>query len=101
MPRAPPDLRAGPHLAAPGVPHDDHAGDFPSVYVNADGTGMLSFTTDRIAVSRLLDADGNAVIVHANADNFANIPERYTPRPDTTTLDTGNSGGRVARGVIG
>lgn len=92
---------AGPHLAAPGVAHDDHAGDFPSVYVNADGTGMLSFLTDRLAVSRLLDADGNAVIVHANADNFANIPERYAPRPDMMTLESGDSGGRVACGVIG
>jgi Cu-Zn family superoxide dismutase len=40
-------------------------------------------------------------MVHAGADNFANIPERYAPGgPDEDTLETGDSGGRVACGEI-
>jgi superoxide dismutase, Cu-Zn family len=49
-----------------------------------------------------MDDEGTAVMVHAGPDNFANIPERYAPNgPDADTLKTGDSGDRIACGVVG
>jgi Cu-Zn family superoxide dismutase len=40
-------------------------------------------------------------MVHANPDNYANIPvDRYDPDPDATTLATGDAGSRIGCGVI-
>jgi Cu/Zn superoxide dismutase len=94
---------AGGHFSVPGQTHANHAGDFPPLYVNADGSGTEVFTTDRFHTADLFDADGSAVIVHAGPDNLANIPTRYSSSdsgapangPDATTLATGDSGGRV------
>jgi Cu-Zn family superoxide dismutase len=73
----------------------------PVLQVNPDGTGEARFTIASFQVSQLFDADGSALIVHAAADNYANIPQRYSATgPDATTLATGDSGGRVACGVI-
>jgi Cu-Zn family superoxide dismutase len=50
---------------------------------------------------------GTAIVIHAGADNFGNIPaDRYNqvngaPGPDQTTMMTGDAGKRVACGVIG
>lgn len=89
---------AGSHI--PTAPqHPNHLGDFPSALVNADGTAYVSFETDRFTMSDLLDADGTAIIIHANPDNYANIPERYGT-PDDETLNTGDSGERIACGVL-
>jgi Cu-Zn family superoxide dismutase len=83
-----------------------HAGDMPSVLVGADGRAQLSFVTDMFTVAELRDVNGSAVMVHENADNFANIPDdRYSttegPGPDSTTKKTGDAGNRIACGVIG
>lgn len=91
---------AGPHFSPPGKPHDDHAGDLPTLLVNGDGTGMLVVMTDRFTVQALLDGDGSSVVVHGHPDNFANIPMRYAPMPDSITLDNGDSGTRIACGVV-
>ena len=73
----------------------------PVLLVNADGTARASLRTDRFALADLLDADGSAIIIHAKADNYANIPtDRYDPDPDEMTLATGDSGGRAACGVV-
>ena len=94
-------MSAGGHLNPDGRDHDQHAGDQPSLYVLADGTGWLSFVTDSYRVDDLFDADGSALIVHALPDNFANIPARYAPNgPDETTRATGDAGGRLACGVL-
>jgi superoxide dismutase, Cu-Zn family len=90
---------AGGHFNPTGVSHPRHAGDLPSLLVNANGTGQLATTTDRFAIGNLTDADGSAVIVHSGPDNFANIPARYGV-PDQETLNTGDSGSRVACGVV-
>ncbi len=92
---------AGGHLNPAGLHHPHHPGDMPVLLVNADGTARASLRTDRFALADLLDADGSAIIVHAKADNYANIPtDRYDPDPDAMTLATGDSGGRVACGVV-
>lgn len=83
------------------------SGDLASLQVRGDGSAMLVTTTDAFTMDDLLSGAKTAIIIHAGADNFANIPpERYvqvngTPGPDETTLTTGDAGKRVACGVIG
>lgn len=68
-----------------------HAGDLPNVVVGADGRVSVRLTTSRVTLGResasLLDADGSAVVVHAAAD-------------DQRTDPSGNSGARIACGVV-
>ncbi len=109
--RANPFTAAGGHFGS-GAPdnlsHGDHHGDMPLLYANADGSARTTFRTDNFTLAQLLDADGSAVIVHAAADNYANIPTRYrstTPGapasgPDAATLATGDSGGRQRCGRV-
>jgi superoxide dismutase, Cu-Zn family len=98
---------AGGHYNPEGTTHRDHAGDMPSLLINGDGEGFIGFATDRFTISELVAGDGSAVIVHAAADNFANIPNRYRspaspPQggPDPETLATGDAGSRLACGVV-
>jgi Cu-Zn family superoxide dismutase len=90
---------AGGHLNPSGATHGAHAGDLPSLLVNSDGSGLLATATDRFSLDDLRDSDGSAVMVHSGPDNFANIPPRYGA-PDQETLNTGDSGTRVACGVV-
>jgi Cu-Zn family superoxide dismutase len=90
---------AGGHFNPSGAAHNAHAGDLPSLLVNANGRATLATATDRFSLADLRDADGSAVMVHSGPDNFANIPPRYGT-PDQATLDTGDSGSRVACGVV-
>lgn len=93
------------HLKEGTATHTDHTGDFPSLLVGKDGTASLRFTTDRFDVAEVV---GKAVIVHASADNFGNIPigtlpDQYTangPAAVTKTEGTGNAGDRMACGMI-
>ena len=96
---APAFTTAGGHFNPAGATHNAHAGDLPSLLVNADGTAMLATTTDRFSIADLRDVDGSAVMVHSGPDNFANIPPRYGT-PDQETLNTGDSGSRVACGIV-
>jgi len=72
-------------------PNGAHAGDLPNMDVNVVGRGRLQATSDRATLTpgptSLVDADGSAVIIHAGVD-------------DQVTNPTGNSGARVACGVI-
>lgn len=90
---------AGGHLNLTGATHNAHAGDLPSLLVNGDGTATLATVTDRFSIADLRDADGSAVMVHSGPDNFANIPPRYGT-PDQETLNTGDSGSRIACGIV-
>ena len=90
---------AGGHYNPRGHSHADHAADLPVLLVNADGAAQARFKTDRFALAELFDADGSAFIIHADPDNYANIPARYGT-PDAATLATGDAGPRIACGVI-
>ena len=99
----PPFTSAGGHYSPTSQTHRSHAGDMPVLLVNTNGTGEARFKTDRFAVAAVI---GRAVIVHADADNYANIPARYhshtedTLGPDSATLATGDAGARASCGVI-
>lgn len=95
-----PFTSAGGHFDLDAHTHRDHSGDFPVLLVKGDGTAHTKFNTDRFSVADLFDGDGSAIIIHAAPDNYANIPERYAAAPDATTLATGDSGARIACGVI-
>ena len=94
-------MSAGGHMVIGDQTHPAHAGDQPVLLVLADRTAELRFTTDRYKLSDLLIPEGRAVIVHANADNYANVPTRYVREPDATTRSTGDAGDRIACGVVG
>jgi Cu-Zn family superoxide dismutase len=96
---APAFTSAGGHFNPTGATHGAHAGDLPSLLVNEDGTATLATATDRFTIADLRDGDGSAVMVHSGPDNFANIPARYGG-PDQETLNTGDSGSRIACGVV-
>ncbi|MEX2146002.1 MAG: superoxide dismutase family protein [Candidatus Rokuibacteriota bacterium] len=72
-------------------PQGSHAGDLPNLTVGGDGTGRLETTTEQISLgsglTALADADGSAIVIHAAPDDFRTDP-------------TGNSGARIACGVI-
>lgn len=92
---------AGGHLQVEGHTGHPASGDLTSVRALSDGSAHLTTTTDSFTLDDLRnDGEGTAVMIHANADNFANIPTRYAPAPDEETLSTGDAGGRVACGVI-
>ena len=93
------------HLKQGTATHTDHTGDFPSVLVNKDGTASLRFTTDRFTPAQVV---GKAVVLHANADNFGNVPtgslpDQYRANAEaatTKTTGTGNAGDRMACGLV-
>ncbi|WP_330250814.1 superoxide dismutase family protein [Nocardia sp. NBC_00565] len=95
-------LSAGGHLQVGSANAHPASGDLTSLEVRTDGTAKLVTTTDAVTLD---DIKGKALMIHADADNFGNIPNRYVRAdgvagPDETTLATGDAGGRVACGVI-
>ncbi len=101
-------LSAGGHFQAGGHTGHPASGDLASLQVREDGSALLVTTTNGFTKQDLLAGNGTAIIIHADADNFANIPpERYqqiqggAPGPDETTMATGDAGKRVACGVVG
>lgn len=85
------------HDASAGVHHRDHPGDMPVLLAKNDGTATATFETTRATVG---DIKGRTVIVHALADNYANIPTTRYGAVDNTTLTTGDAGNRLACGAI-
>ena len=94
----PPDFAsAGAHFNPTGKQHGrmnpagPHAGDLPNLVAAASGEAGLDITTKAFTLSpgpsSLLGDKGTALVVHANPD-------------DDKTDPTGNSGGRLACGVI-
>jgi Cu-Zn family superoxide dismutase len=72
-------------------PAGPHAGDLPNITIGADGKGRLESTTELMTLlsgpTSLFDTDGSALVIHAAPDDFRTDP-------------TGNSGARIACGVI-
>lgn len=88
---------AGGHLAG-GLEHGiqssggPHPGDLPNVHVGEDGVLEAEFFARGFAMgedgdARLLDDDGSAVVLHANADDYSSQP-------------SGDAGDRIACGVL-
>ncbi|MDQ5825447.1 MAG: superoxide dismutase family protein [Chloroflexota bacterium] len=89
---------AGPHFNPTGAQHGlrnpqgPHVGDLPNLSVDASGAGILEYTNNLISLSpgpnNIFDEDGAAIVIHAGMDDEVSDP-------------AGNSGARVACGVIG
>lgn len=95
-------LSAGGHLGGDDAEHPDHQGDLPQLLVMESGDASMTFQTDRLTLADLDDEDGSAMMIHTDADNYANVPERYAPEgADEDTLSTGDAGSRLACGVLG
>ncbi|HKX41415.1 MAG TPA: superoxide dismutase family protein [Burkholderiaceae bacterium] len=90
---APDAMSAGGHFNPGGKPHGPqsaahHGGDMPSLKADAAGNAQASFQIEGVSVGTGIDGLlGKGVIVHAKPDDY-------------TTQPTGNSGGRIACGVI-
>jgi Cu-Zn family superoxide dismutase len=73
------------------APDGPHAGDLPNLVADASGNARYRATTGRITLrggpTSVFDTDGSALVIHARAD-------------DQRTDPSGNSGDRVACGVI-
>jgi Cu-Zn family superoxide dismutase len=95
-------LSAGGHLQVGNANAHPASGDLTSLEVRTDGSAKLVTTSDAVTLD---DIKGKALMIHADTDNFGNIPNRYLQAngaagPDQTTLATGDAGDRVACGVI-
>lgn len=68
-----------------------HAGDLPNFTAPPTGNVRVDLFSDRVTLgtgpTSLLDADGSSIVIHATADDYATDP-------------AGNSGNRIACGVI-
>ncbi|MES2096883.1 MAG: superoxide dismutase family protein [Pseudomonadota bacterium] len=84
---------AGPHWNPTGTKHGSmnpagpHEGDLPNLMIGADGKGTLTYKVAGGRFDALLDADGAALVIHAAPDDLKTDP-------------SGNSGGRIACGVL-
>ncbi|HKW83326.1 MAG TPA: superoxide dismutase family protein [Burkholderiaceae bacterium] len=90
---SPDGMSAGGHFNPGGQPHGPqnaphHGGDMPSLKADASGNAQASFQLQGVSVGTGIDGLlGRGVIVHAKPDDY-------------TTQPTGNSGARIACGVV-
>lgn len=72
-------------------PQGMHMGDLPNLVVGADGRGSVDYViaaaTLKSGATPMLDPDGASVMIHSTADDYVTDP-------------SGNSGGRIACGVL-
>ena len=93
----PPFESAGDHFNPTGAehgflsPNGPHVGDLPNIQVDADGNASYTVTTGLVTLAQgqrsLNDQDGSALILHSGPDDYHTNP-------------SGNSGDRIACGVI-
>lgn len=55
-------------------PAANETGDLPNLYVGADGSGAAEVFSSLTTLAALKDADGSAVVIHANADDHLAQP---------------------------
>lgn len=90
---APDFASAGPHWNPTNMKHGSmnpqgpHEGDLPNLVVGADGRGTVGVNIAGATFDTLMDADGAAMVIHANPDDLMTDP-------------SGNSGGRIGCGVL-
>lgn len=91
---APDAMSAGGHFNPTGKPHgsisdpDHHAGDMPNLTADANGRALAMFRMTGVTITPgPTSLVGRAVVVHKDPDDYKTQP-------------TGNSGGRIACGVI-
>lgn len=83
-------LNPGGHQHGTANPQGSHLGDLPNLEVDRNGVGTLAAPlrgTRADVEAALFDADGTAIVIHATADDYRTDP-------------TGNSGTRIACGVL-
>jgi Cu-Zn family superoxide dismutase len=83
-------LNPGGHQHGSANPQGSHLGDLPNLTADRNGAGTVraELKGSRAEVEALLfDADGTAVVIHAAPDDYRTDP-------------TGNSGARIACGVL-
>ncbi|WP_370545416.1 superoxide dismutase family protein [Caulobacter sp. 17J80-11] len=86
-------IKAGDHLHGLLNPKGHEAGDLPNLFADGGGRVEMAVWSNSVSIKgaegrpALLDADGSAVVIHANPDDQHNQP-------------TGNSGGRIVCGVL-
>lgn len=73
-------------------PKGAHAGDLPNIDIGKEGTLEVRFVSGTVTLEEghansLLDADGSSLVIHAGPDDYKTDP-------------SGNSGDRIACGVI-
>jgi len=69
-------------------PAGPEGGDLPNIWAAADGSAGYEAFTDLTGLADLIDADGSALIIHAQKDDHLSQP-------------IGGAGGRVACAVLG
>ena len=83
--------QAGAHFNPGNGPHPTHAGDLGNLIADDDGEALFSMLGTAFDLSEtgptLRDADGSALVIHADVDDLATDP-------------SGNSGGRIACAVL-
>lgn len=86
-----PFAQAGSHFDPANGTHPNHAGDLGNLVADADGDVLFSAFGAGLRLgedaSSLQDADGSALVIHADADDLATDP-------------SGNSGPRIACAVL-
>jgi len=68
-------------------PEGPHAGDLPNISVSSSGVARETLVLGGISLAALADADGAALVIHAQADDYSTDP-------------SGNSGARIACAVL-
>ena len=95
--KAPAFTSAGAHFNPLNMKHGlksadgPHAGDLPDIYVNHDGVGRYEVFVETLTLHpgqlSILEPDAKAIVIHATPDDNATDP-------------SGNSGDRIACGVL-
>jgi superoxide dismutase, Cu-Zn family len=83
-------LNPGGHQHGSANPQGSHLGDLPNLSADKLGAGTVTAelkATRAEAEAALFDADGSAIVIHAAPDDYRTDP-------------TGNSGARIACGVL-